>query len=482
MAINLLDSLNTRIPLPGSTTRMQTTTPAAVMQQPKATFSNPTPSPVMPQTSQNTPISMGVIAKNPSTNVKPSSTTLASSQVASGNSGDSGKSPQNPGTYQGDSYISSLGVAKTAEQLAAEHKGATTGIGSRDPTVQTPAPLSYGGILGQLVQNASQPSAQYNQQVDQANQYNQALTRSMQNEATALGQNYSNPIPLEFQQGRGQVLQNQYGMQQQALGAGYQGASNLVNAANTQQGLQQTGLYNAAGLAAPQLSGIGSQQYYNPLTAGASGNGTLPAQSQDFVNSLAQQVQNGQMTRADAESRLQTYGVAGLQALNSALGSGFNTNASNASAATTGQGQQIQTAAQSTNAALDTLTTAFQSLPGLDTGGIPATNSIAQWIGSQLGSQALQQYKTNLADARSQLIGVLNSSGGTPTGNEATANEYLPDNMTKAQFDANVGTQQNPGIVRQLVAQKVNAFTGSGQQNNQSNNGTSSSSNSLYNW
>ncbi len=175
------------------------------------------------------------------------------------------------------------------------------------------------------------------------------------------------------------------------------------------------------------------------------------------------------MTRDIAEGELNAYGPAGLQALNSALGSGFNTNASNASAKTTAQGQQIQTAADSTNRALDTLSTAFNSLPAVQTGGIPLTNSVAQWIGANMGDAALQTYKTNLADARSQLIGVLNSAGGTPTGNEATALQYLPDNMTVSQFNQNVGTAQNPGIVRQLVQQKVGAFTTSGQQNQNAN-------------
>lgn len=244
-----------------------------------------------------------------------------------------------------------------------------------------------------------------------------------------------------------------------------------LNPELTAQSQSQSGLNQAGSLSTPsnqftqvpysnQLIGADGQ----PVTGGQTG--TLPAQAQTFVNSLATQVQNGQMTRDEATSQLSAYGTAGLQALNTALGSNFNTNASNASAGTTATGQQIQTAADSTNKALDTLSTSFGSLNGLQTGGIPLTNSIAQWIGANLGDATLQQYKTNLADARSQLIGVLNSAGGTPTGNEATAEQYLPDNMTPAQFQQNVGTAQNPGIVRQLVQQKVSSFTSSGQQNN----------------
>lgn len=257
--------------------------------------------------------------------------------------------------------------------------------------------------------------------------------------------------------------------------AALQGTGQQLTAAQ-----QQANALNQAGALSTPINQFAQVPYSNQIVGpdgkpiSGSTAGTLPQAAQDFVTSLAKQVQNGAMTRADAESRLTAYGIAGVQALNSALGPNFNTNASNASAATTATGQQIQTAADSTNKALDSLSTSFDSLNKLQTGGIPLTNSIAQWIATNLGDPALQQYKTNLADARSQLIGVLNSAGGTPTGNEATANEYLPDNMTPQQFQQNVGTAQNPGIVRQLIAQKVSSFTTSGQQNksNAQSNGT----------
>ena len=268
-----------------------------------------------------------------------------------------------------------------------------------------------------------------------------------------------------------------------------QGYNQASGNALTSQGKGITGLNSAAGNIAPVQVPY-NNQYINPTTgqsvSGGTTNGTamssLPQAAQTAVQSYAQQVKSGAMTRADAESRLSAYGVAGTNALNEVLGSNFNTNASNASAGTTAVGQQIQTAADSTNKALDTLSSAFSALPGVETGGVPLTNSIAQWIGTQFGSSALQQYKTNLADARSQLIGVLNSSGGTPTGNEATANQYLPDNMTKAQFDANVGTAQNPGIVRKLITQKVSSFTGSGSQNGTSTGTSDGTSTSGFGW
>ena len=320
------------------------------------------------------------------------------------------------------------------------------------------------------------------------NEANKALTDFRQKEAEQFGKIEGQPIPLEFQQGREQVLGRQYAAQESALQSGVtnalenQGQQFTAAQQQAQRGATtaqagysgaQTQAQRASGVAENVLGQVApiqvpySNQIIQPGMLGQTGGttGQLPQDAQTAVQSYAQQVKDGSMTRGDAESRLSAYGIAGTNALNEALGTSFNTNASNASAVTTAVGQQIQTAAHATNQALDTLSSLFNNLSPLQTQGLPVTNSIANWIGGALGSQALSQYKTNLADARSQLIGVLNSSGGTPTGNESTANQYLPDNMTKAQFDANVGTAENPGIVRQLVAQKVSSFTKSGLQN-----------------
>ena len=305
------------------------------------------------------------------------------------------------------------------------------------------------------------------------------------------------PMAALISSGRGQILGNQLAGVQQGLANTYNaavtGEGQQVSAANAAGGQQLTGQQqqitaanNAGNLAntaqSNQISGqLGAQgatqpvstPYNAPLTSpqtgtAVNGGGTnsLPADGQALVTSLASQVQSGSMTRADAESRLGAYGVAGISALNTALGSNFNTNASNASAQTTGVGQQIQTAATATNAALDTLGSLFSKLPNIETGGIPATDMVANWIGSALGQAGLAQYNTALNDARSQLLGVLNASGGTPTGNEAMTLQYLPNNMTVGQFSSLVGTSQNPGTARQLVSQKVNAFTSSGNQTN----------------
>lgn len=334
------------------------------------------------------------------------------------------------------------------------------------PQGTPPANASFSGLVNNAATSAQGNTAIGQNAADIAANYGKKIS-DVGEQAAILEGSVGGQGLLPIALGRAQQVAQTANSAQSALASGESAALQGTGQQLTAQNQQTSGLISAGDLAQPTQVPY-SNEYIDPTTGqpvGGGATGTLPASAQTFVNSIAQQVQNGQMTRDEAASQLNAYGPAGLQALNTALGSNFNTNASNASAGTTATGQQIQTAAASTNQALDTLSSSFSSLPGWQTGTIPAGNSIAQWVGSQLGDSALTQYKTNLADARSQLIGVLNSSGGTPTGNESTAEQYLPDNMTPAQFQQNVGTADKPGIVRQLIQQKVGSFTQSGQQN-----------------
>ena len=407
------------------------------------------------------------------------------------------------GTGTNNNTPNNTPTAKTADQLREEQKkvltdqisdlnkklkiqqegqaNGTIDFNGNAITQSTPAPTPQTGYNPQYnAQNIPTPGTVASQLANVASTPSPEIEKAKQaivdlkNEYAQKGVNIDNTAGFLTQAtGLQGQLQHQY---QTALEA----ATGNLNAAMAQQGQSITALTNAGSQVAPQFPGYNQQVYVPGQGFVNQGGGTgalsqLPQQAQQAIQSYAEQVKNGQMTRQDAESRLSAYGVAGTNALNESLGTGFNTNASNASAGTTAQGQQIQTAAKATNDALDSLNSLFSNLNPVQTQGIPATNSLANWIGTQLGDKALSSYRTALSDARSQLIGVLNSSGGTPTGNEATALQYLPDNMTKAQFDTNVGTAQNPGIVRTLVQQKVSRFTGSGSQGGPTNNqGTSS--------
>lgn len=372
-------------------------------------------------------------------------------------------------------------------------------------TVATPP--SYQGLIGNLAQNSQTGSPI-------AGQAAQGLLNSGQSNPLTSGQAYDNyqtavnnlaklksgiaaqqggieseAIPLQFQQGREQALNRQYASQldaaqqevtqaQAALGYGIQeqqaqqsGLTSAGGLGNTAQGLLQSGLTSATGFESPSQTNVQvpySNQYINGTTGqaiGGGGTGALPQSGQDFVTSLAQQVQNGQMTRDEAAGQLSSYGPAGLQALNTALGSGFNTNASNASAATTATGQVLQTQAVAANQALDTLSGLYQNLTGLTgTTGFQPANFLEQSIANLFGSDSVGKYTTTLQEARAKISGVLAASGGvTPTTADEMAKTYLPDGMTPSQLPAKIAAAKT------LIQQSVDAFTNSGQQNQNAN-------------
>lgn len=381
-----------------------------------------------------------------------------------------------------------------------------------------PTDISSAGILSSLVDTSNEGNDYVNQSaqglynISQTNpgtsgkaydDYQKSineLTNLKSGIASATAANESNPIPLEFQQGRQQVMdkknallldaaqqkvnQTQQAIQNQITGAqtqqtGYNYAGGL---GNTAQGLRQSGLQGAAQYAQPVQVPY-SNQYINPQTGMpiGGGGGAVGGSLQSSVQNIAQRVLSGNMGYDAGIQALSAYGQAGVNGLLQALGPNFNIQQSNARAQAQGAstlqtgttGGVITKSADSANKALDSLQLAFNKLSKLQTGGIPATNNIANWIAQQFGQGALSSYNSILHDARAQLSGVLTSTGAvSPTGAEAMAQAYLPDNMTPTMF------KNKLKAARDLIAQKVSAFTNtsSGNQNYNSGGG------GLWNW
>lgn len=294
-----------------------------------------------------------------------------------------------------------------------------------------------------LIDMGAKPGADYLNKQTEAEKYNEALKQSRINEAQGLAANASNPIPLEFQQGRGQVLQSQYAQEQAALGSAYQGASNLVGAANTQQGLQQSGLQSggglalqgqgqaqsalgtAAGLVAPQLAGY-NQQAFNPATNQFSGGGSLS----DAVNSAVQKLQNGQMTYNDALTSLAGYGQGGIDALQKSLPPGFNIAQSNT---LSGQQGSINATYQLADTAISNLENSVKKLGTLQGTNIPGVNAVGNAISNitGAGSQETREYTQAIQSARGAYAALIASiKGGTPTDYSSQALAEIPDNPT----------------------------------------------------
>lgn len=416
----------------GSTTPTPTTTPKTITP-------TPTPTPA--------PTSTPVITPTPT-----QTQTHATSDITSATEGQTRKNP-----LSGEDETFSAGKGWIPSNVYKSKTGTTTGI-----TGTTGAQSDY-----------------ITSQADQGNLYQQILNslqnlrnspdvESAYNTVTNLeagigaGNNaiQTKPIPLEFQQGQMAALQRDYGPQLTA-------AQGILSKALTGQQQQLSGLQTAAGMVQPTQLPYSNQLVY-PFSgmpvSGTTGQTGLTAS----IPSLAQQVANGQMTIDQANSYL--GGTMGLtDQLRQAvlqINPNFNFTQSSASGNTQAQGQQILTQGNTALAALDKLQTDFNSLSSMQTGGIPATNSIANWVADKLGSAKLAEYKTTIADARAQLAGVLTATGAlTQTGAESMAMTYLPDNMTPAMFTAKLNAAKT------LIQQKIEKFTQSGVQQNPKESG-----------
>lgn len=319
----------------------------------------------------------------------------------------------------------------------------------------------YGQLIAQLQARSQAPSADYLAQQAQANQYNEALKQSRMNEAQGLASNASNPIPLEFQQGRAQVLQSQYAQEQAALGSAFQGAATLQGAANTQQGLEQQGLGTAAGFAQP-VGQFG--MLTNPLTGQPLNSGLLSGPVQQAV----QLVKNGADPQGSAvQSLLSPLGLAGQSQFTAALqgSSGGTYNPSAQSAAvnqnvaqgTQAQGQafQLDTALKQTST-IEPLFTSILSSSGINSTDSPLYNQPINNYLAKLGNPAaVAQYNlllNSLQKFSSQIVGA--GGVGTPTGVQAATDLQNPGNLSLAQIKYYLDTLKTDGGNQLSVLQR----------------------------
>lgn len=482
------------------------------------------------------PPAVGVTAKSPTDNVKPPASTLPTPQVKSATSTvpkapvikapatPTGSSPYDASghvTLPSGAVLDRSGNIVTA---AGGNNGSNTGGGNSTqgvtpgPTLgPTPAPVDFQGLYGQLItqlMNKSQaPNADYTntqqQLISQSQQPSQAYIDA-QNEAkrisdqqTQLSKDYAQKDAniqgtagfLTQATGLEGILQRQYDLGQNALASQYQGATNRLGAANTQQSIQQSGLTSALGAANTQqqiqqnglLGAAGfaqpqqvpySNQYINPITGqpiggGAGANGSL----QDAVSRAVSMINSG-TSYNDAAATLSGYGQGGLNALNQALPQGFDITQSNAKAqagaASTLQtgtiGGELQKSAETVKQHMSTLKDAYSQLGAQF--GIPLLNAGVNAIATQFGSGALQSYNIALQNVRDELAKIL-GGGSSTDGSRATAHALLPDNMTPQQIDAAIKTST------ELMNSKISEYT---KVSGSNTGGGSSGSTTGFNW
>lgn len=379
--------------------------------------------------------------------------------------------------------LTSAAIAKYSNQSAPQSTPQVT-----QPTQQT-GYTPNAGLFGQLItglanQSQSQPINNISQQLESGD-YQQRINDAIAAQNRAVGINQAlnqaindqtkSAIPITFQQGRQAAIQRDYGVQADAAVRAAQNAQNIASTTqagltsagglrNTQQGLIQQALQQAAGFSAPQLAGF-NQQVFNPVT-GTMGGGNI----QDAVSTIAQKVQRGEMTYNDAIQALSGYGQGGVNALQQALPSGFNIAQSNTLA---GQQGSIKPAFDYATQAMNNLQNIVKTLPGIQTTNVPIINYLTQGFSgvTGAGSQQLQAFRAAIAEARGAIQKVLASTqGGTPTDYVGQSQALLPDNATPNQINAAMET------LKTLGQSKVNIY------GNPGTSGSSKSGSGLFNW
>lgn len=393
-------------------------------------------------TPQTTPVSSGMI-NNPGTQPQTQNWGVNSSPQTS--------------TYTGYTSSSSPAtVTTTPVNNNIDYSGTNQANPSGQPGTQPnqpPAPYAVnpnlqGQMITGLANQSQQPGAAYTTQQEEANRINAQTEEAKKQFAQQTNDiNTSGTWTSRALGEQGQAnIQNAAVLS--ALGSQYQGATNQLSAANTQQGLQQSALTSAIGANAPQFPSYASQ-VYSPSSGFLQGGNTLS----DAVSTVVQRVQSGQMSYADATAALSGYGQGGVNALQQALGPNFNVAQSNTLSAQQGS---IGPALQYANTAIANLK---NSLGGLMTGqntNMPIINQITQGISTTFGygSQGVQNYKAAIAEARNAIQSVLASvRGGTPTDYVGQSNSLLPDNATPNQIAAAEETLKTLGNAKASIYQ-----------------------------
>lgn len=455
---------------------------------------------------------IGVRAVSPAANISKPPTTIPAVQQA----------PSSPGQYKGTvikpgsdadiqgqiASIDKVQVPAPAPVAPVQQAPVAPQAPSSTPAVSTP---TYPGLIGQLIQNA-QGNSPYNQSAATSisglqgtgntnpatsgpayNDYNAAVQNLKDlktAEAAQFGKIESQPIPIEFQQGREAALARQYASQNQAAqeavnqqqqqiqnqiqGVGVQqtGFNQAGSLALTGQGQSQAAYGTAISASQPQLGGYG-QTYYNPLQPNQGGN-SLDPNSQ--ASSLAQQVISGQTTYDQAMSAMGYAGPAGATFLNNAITQAGGNPLSLQAQGTTQQGvistQGTQIAgyqsALQQGQNLQTQLTDLIGQFGLNPNDINAVNAGLQKIAQNTSSpqyKILQNYVNDVANTYAQVL--------TPPGGSATDTTR---GIASSMLDSTASGTSLLQVMKSLdeaAKAKIAGVSTTGGSNIQSNNGGS---------
>ncbi len=416
-----------------------------------------------------------------------------------------------PGETQADynARISKLSGTGTGNGGGSDNTQNNAGTPPPPSNTTPPANQTFPGLVKTVSKMSAQPTAAFTSAQQTANQALQQLQESRINEANALAANAQNAIPLEFQQGRAQVLQNQYLAQQNAYAQQYTGAISAEQAATGQQQAQLGGAEAAAGLTTPQLGQYG-QAYYQPLNAGAAGGSAGVSPTDPFYKVLqgyAQDLVNNQVAAVQA-SGITSNPVLWNQVLQMAqrINPNFNYNAAVAGGAvqqaniqtggtaSTTANQQVYNAALSKLATYQNMANNIKSFGGqlinnMQTAGINPTsaqyaNMTLNQLQTQFSNAGYATFNTNIQGLQARVSDLLNT-GEIPSSATAGAQAIVNGNISLGAMEATLNQINNEAnaIVQNQSSIAKNAFS-----NIQANTGTGTNqtnqngSNSIYNF
>lgn len=440
--------------------------------------------------------------------IKPAPTQpLASSAIASPAAATYKGVSITPGTdQQVASQIATIdGGQKTAAPTA------TTGTTASMTPPATPPATTYSGLVGGLASNTASNAASPAGQLAATGATNpgtsgQAYTdyqTAVQNLADLKskiaaqeGAQASQPIPLQFQQGRQQAEQNQYAAQldaaqqavvqaQQGLGYQIQGTQVQQTGLNEAGGLQNSALSSAASSAQPSPASFG-QTTFNPLTGNYEGSGGLPP---DVLQQYAQMAANGQYSAIPSSITGNPVLSAQLNQAAQAINPAYNPISSSAQGAASAS--NIQTAGTTaTNIAAQGAGTAVQAYNTLNAanttfdqqasqvlsvlsqgkldGSIPDVNAALNKIGGKLGSTQVQALSSSLAELNTAYTQLLSSGNQTPTAADQQALATLNPNSSAAMIATSIqqlkaAAQIKLNSAKTLASGYGNALGGGGE-------------------
>ncbi len=330
----------------------------------------------------------------------------------------------------------------------------------------------FPAVTQRLVSLASAPSEQFTQAQEQYQKANEQL-QQLRTEAAQQGANIEGSrTNLKEAGGEQGILQRLVAGKEAALTGEMTAAQAAAATATAQQQAQQAGIGTAAGLIQPQLAGF-NQQAFIPSTGQFSGSDQL----NNAVSDIAQRVANNTMTYQQGLANLSGYGQAGVNALNQALGGGFNVNLSAATGASqTSQAQQAQAYISSANQArnLGTQLTQLINQAGINPNDVNAVNTLVQKISTNLSDPNYQTFQNLVNDLASVYASILTPAGGNVTDMVRSTSQSL--------LNAAQSGQSILQVMNNLDAQAQAKIAGVTTAFNQPNYGTNNTTNAANPW